>query len=98
LSNLSKIFEASQIEELRPSSDPEVWKFLGIEDRADPTQIAQRWAREKKVPHLKVGGRFKFSLPTLKAWAAAQLSDSCAVSAAQTSGAQTQDQSLTATV
>jgi hypothetical protein len=64
-----------QINETVPASNEEVRQILGIAHHGDPDQVARRMVRQG-VPHLRIGGRIRFSIPALKAWVAEKINNS----------------------
>jgi hypothetical protein len=60
-----------EVNELVEATNPEVHQILGIAHYDDPAQAARRMVSH--VPHLRIGRRIRFSIPALKAWAAARL-------------------------
>jgi hypothetical protein len=70
-----------EVDKLRDSRDPEVQKFLGVADHADPIQAVARLVRSGQVPHLRLGRKVRFSLPALKQWAAERIASSVTASA-----------------
>lgn len=69
---------------LLTASDPVVHELLGVAGNRNPAQSAWRLAREKKVPHVRVGQRLiRFSLAALRRWAEDQSRENCVASAAQ---------------
>lgn len=91
------MIEPNKIDELLRTSDPAVHRILGVEHCSDPDQATLRMVRAGQVPHMRIGRRIRFSLPALQRWAAEQIANSCAASAAQNTNAQIEGQSLTAT-
>ena len=76
------MFEANEIEELLPLSDPAVHRVLGVAHCADPGQAAGRIIRNDGAPHLRIGKRIRVSLPALKKWAADKMANRVAATTA----------------
>jgi len=62
----------NDLDALVTTDHPEVARLLGYSNLKHPHLVIRRLAREKKIPALKDGGVFKFHIPTLKGWIAAQ--------------------------
>jgi len=68
----------NSIEALVTTDDPALAHECGLSGFKHPHLILRKWAREGKIPAIKRGRAFYFSIPTIRRWYQAQFENQIA--------------------